>query len=178
MKKKKAAEVVPEEIMQMAQPVKKSGIVFLFVILIAVILLLLGGVAPFYSNAQKAGENIGTKAGKMAGMAAGSFDGITSGLKEGYKDGKAQGLSAEDTKAVVANEMTSIGRLDVLVAESQFVDKFSEGNDYKALFVYKAQATFSVNLEQAEISVNGDDLKIIIPRPNRCFKSSMAGIMV
>ena len=165
MKKKKAAEAAPGEIMQIAQPVKKSGIVFLFVTLIAVILLLMGGVVPFYLNAQKAGEDIGTKAGKMAGIATGSFEGISSGLKEGYKDGKTQGLSAEDTKAVIANEMTSIGKLDVLVAESQFVDEFSEGNDYKALFVYKAQVIFSVNLEEAEISVNGDDLKIIIPKP-------------
>ena len=167
MKKKKTVveEVIPEEIMQTVQPVKKNGIIFLSVILAVMILLLAIAVAPFYSNAKKAGEDIGNKIGWATGKALGSYDGITSGLSEGYNDGKTQGLRAEDTETKIANEMTSIGKLDVLKAESQFVDNFREGNDYKALFVYKTQAAFSVNLENADISVNEDDLTLILPEP-------------
>lgn len=142
-----------------------KDIVILSAILFAILLGLLVGVIPFCFGAKEIGNDLGTLSGKTAGTALGSFDGITNGLEAGYQDGKEEGLKAKDTQAMVADEMTSIGRLNVLVAQDQFVNDFREGNDYKALFVYKAQTIFSVDLARAGVSVEGNTLRFIIPRP-------------
>ncbi len=143
---------------------KKRSVMFLVPILVVSGLLFVILIFT-YINAKETGNNVGNITGRTVGTALGSFDGFTKGLEEGYEDGKRQGLSAEDTNVIVANEMASIGKLDVLVAFDQFVDNFSEGNDYKALFVYKAKAVFSINLSLAHVFVNGNDLEIVIPQP-------------
>lgn len=163
-------EIISEEMIQMVRPVKKYGISAFVVVFGIAIFIFLGGVIRFYLAAKETGEGIGKIAGRTVGTAVGSFDGITKGLAEGYGDGREQGLKAEDTDAKVVNEMASIGRLDVLVAQDQFTNKFEQGNDYKALFVYKAQAVFSVNLENADISVSENELQVVIPKPECEFE--------
>lgn len=167
-KKEKLAKFVPEEIEQTPQVIPKSDTLILFVMRVVPILFIIFFslvILPFYINAEEKGKYWGDTAGKAAGAALGSLDGITRGLEEGYEEGQRQGVSAEDTNVRIANEMTAIGKLDVLVAQDQFVDDFRQGNDYKALFVYKANARFSVNLEEASVSLDGTDLQISIPTP-------------
>lgn len=139
-------------------------ILFLVLLIICSILILSILIIPLLFSARETGEKIGHVAGTSAGLAVGSFYGVTQGLEEGYDAGKIQGLSAEDTNAAIANEMTTIGKLNVLVAEDQMIDDFSQGKDYKALFVYTTKATFSVNLDEAEIIVENDGVEIILPQ--------------
>lgn len=116
-----------------------------------------------WTEAKDKGSSIGNTAGKVAGLAAGSFDGVTKGLKEGYDEGKEEGLSAEDTDAEIASKIQMVGRLEVLEAEDQLIDNHEQGNDYKALFVYKVKATFSVNLEDIEVESDANAVTVILP---------------
>ncbi len=158
-------EFMPPKVKWAVKIYKLKGRIILSVILFITFTAFLFIVMPLLFNAKKTGELIGNTAGWAAGTALGSFDGITEGLEEGYGDGKEEGLSAKDTDVKVANEMISVGKLEVLVAEDQFIDEFREGTDYKALFVYKAQTVFSVNLESAEISKEGNTIKIALSEP-------------
>lgn len=115
-------------------------------------------------GARRIGAGIGETAGSFAGTVKGSFDGITQGLAGGYEAGREQGLAAEDTEVEVS-EITAVGKLDVLAAEDQIVDRFQEGEDYQGLFVYKAEAVFSVDLTQAEVTDDGGVVTIRIPGP-------------
>ncbi len=120
------------------------------------------------SFAKDFGAGVGTAAGKFAGTVKGSFEGITQGLASGYEAGAQQGLSAEDTNVEIS-EITAMGKLDVLAAEDQIVNDFEEGRDYKALFVYKTQAVFSVDLGQAEITEEDSAVTITLPGPEVDF---------
>lgn len=130
------------------------GIVAVVIVILMVILCL--WIVDF-------GKDVGQTAGKFAGTVKGSFDGITEGLASGYEAGTEQGLSAEDINVEVRDDIRMMGKLEVLVAEDQLVDKFEEGNSYKALFVYKGKATFTVDLNQAEITSDGSVLRVLLP---------------
>lgn len=142
---------------------KKRDLILVLLIIIALLILCIV-IIPFLFRARETGEKIGQVAGTSAGLAVGSYYGVTQGLEEGYDAGKIQGLSAEDINATIANEMTTIGKLNVLEAEDQMVDDYSQGKDYKALFVYKTKATFSVNLDEADITVENNEVEIILPQ--------------
>lgn len=155
--------VVPDEVVEIIRPARKSGSVFLFIILIIALLIVGVFIVPFCCGAQNTGDGLGSMTGSAVGLAVGSFEGITSGIAEGAKAGKEEGLSAKDTEVAVANEMANVGKLDVLEAEDQFVNDYREGSDYKALFVYKAKATFSVNLDEADIQKTEAGVLILLP---------------
>jgi hypothetical protein len=134
----------------------------IFFVLTAVLVVF---IIPFCVKAKEQGKMIGNTEGKIAGVAVGSYEGVTKGISQGKEDGKKQGESAEDTDVRIANEMTSMGKLDVLTAKTQILNNFNQGNDYKALFVYEATAVFSVNLEEAVVEVDDDNLIVTIPVP-------------
>lgn len=121
--------------------VKKRSVMFLVPILVVSGLLFVILIFT-YINAKETGNNVGNITGRTVGTALGSFDGFTKGLEEGYEDGKRQGLSAEDTNVIVANEMASIGKLDVLVAFDQFVDNVSEEMIIKLYLFIKQRLYF------------------------------------
>lgn len=136
-----------------------TGFILIFILILFVLVLY---------KADTLGADAGSAAGTFAGKVTGSFLGITQGLASGYEAGTEQGLSAEDTNIEVS-EITGMGKLDVLVAEDQIVNNFEEGEDYKALFVYKAKATFSVDLSQAEIISDSTSITIQLPDPEVDF---------
>lgn len=141
---------------------KKDNSIFMGTILILLFLiLLLAGRSCF--RAQEAGNYLGTTAGKIVGTAVGSYNALTEGIAAGAEAGKQQGLSAEDTEVKIGNSIKNIGKLDVLIAEGQIHNDLQEGNEYKALFVYKTNITFSVDLEAAEIVPSDKGIKIILP---------------
>lgn len=131
--------------------------------------VLLFGIAAFffpaYRNAREIGGGAGTLAGSAAGMAVGSYRGITEGIPGGLADGKRKGLSAEDTRVDVAGEMGEIGKLEVLVASVRLDDYHEIADDYKALYVYKADAVFTVDLKKAKIREEGGRLVILLEEP-------------
>lgn len=131
-------------------------------------ILLIGLLAVVGHKAVTVGTDAGNAAGTFVGKVTGSFEGITQGLASGYKAGIEQGLSAEDTNIEVS-EITGMGKLEVMVAEDHIVNNFEEGDDYKALFVYKGKARFSVDLSQAEIISDGVSITIKLPDPEVDF---------
>lgn len=143
--------------------IPESGtLVVPFVILLCV----LGYVISLRINAQTLGEDIGSGYGYLVGKAIGSFEGLTQGSSEGYKAGKEKGLSAEDTTAEIANSIREVEKLEVLVASVKLNDLHSVGEeDYKALYLLKGDAVFSVDLSKAVIDEKNGELYITIPQP-------------
>lgn len=112
-------------------------------------------------------RSIGTALGQSAGSQAGRLSGSLEALadyREAYAEGKEQGLSAEDTAAEVANKMKEVERLEVLVASVKLNDIHTIGDDYKALYLLKGKAVFTVDLSEAEITEEADGLHILLPR--------------
>lgn len=118
-----------------------------------------------FVKAKVAGDFWGGTAGKFAGDAVGSLDAITGGMAKGAEAGKQQGLSAEDTEVRIGNEIKNTGKLDVLIAESQFTNTYKEGQDYKALFAHQVDVTFSDDLKAAIVEHDETNIKIILPEP-------------
>lgn len=120
------------------------------------------------ANAASLGNSLGRRTGTLAGKALGSIEGMTKGREEGTEAGKAAGLSAEDTKADIANEIKKIRNLEVLVASVKINDFHSIGEDvkYAALYLLKGDVVFSVDLSQAEIELENNNLQITLPLPH------------
>lgn len=109
--------------------------------------------------------DIGGTLGALAGTANGSYDGITEGLGKGYEAGREEGLSANDTKVDIVSEIKEIGKLEVLRVESEIVDSFGVGDDYKGLFLHKGIATFSVDFSKINIMREDSIITIVLPNP-------------
>lgn len=132
-------------------------------VVVAAAALILAGF--FYSNASEMGETIGSDAGKAVGKAVGSFEGITRGREAGIQAGKAEGLSARDTEAELADMAGDVGRLEVLAATISIQNLNQVGDTYAALYLLRGEAVFTVDLSQAEIRRDGGGLTILLPAP-------------
>lgn len=132
-------------------------------VVVAAAALILAGF--FYSNASEMGEAIGSDAGKAVGKAVGSFEGITRGREAGIEAGKAEGLSARDTEAELADMAGDVGRLEVLAATISIQNLNQVGDTYAALYLLRGEAVFTVDLSQAEIRRDGGGLTILLPAP-------------
>lgn len=119
----------------------------------------------FRINAENIGSDIGNNLGTLTGKAVGSLEGMAIGSSEGWEAGKAEGLSAEDTTVKVADTIRETARLEVLVASVKLSDIHSVGDDYKALYMLKGNAVFSVDISNAVIDERADGLYITIPQP-------------
>ena len=126
-------------------------------------------IAVYYNmNASSFGNRLGMETGSLVGRAIGSWEGITKGREEGTEAGKAFGLSAEDTRAEIVDEIKKISNLEVLVASVKITDFHSIGDkvDYAALYLIKGEVVFSVDLSQATIDVSEDGYNICLPKPH------------
>lgn len=146
-------------------PKRHRAAIFLVVIGVLAVCISLMFVIPFYIQAAEIGRKVGEDGGKIAGVAVGSFQGITKEIPEGWEDGKQQGLSAEDTEVDVIERIEEIGRLEVLAASVRLDDYLKIADDYSAIYVYKADAIFSVDLKNAEIHREGDNVMIVLGNP-------------
>lgn len=119
------------------------------------------------SRAKTIGAGVGKASGTVVGAAVGSARGITEGVSQGIEDGEAAGLSAEDVTVDMQVTMESVGKLEVLVAGVTLKNMNQIGEAYHALYIISADAVFSVDLCQADISYSKDnqDIYISVPRP-------------
>lgn len=136
------------------------------------ILLLVSLIALVFSmglriNASSMGSSFGDGLGKAVGKAAGSLEGVTEGREAGIEAGQDAGLSAEDTEADIATRLKEVANLEVLVASVKLNDFHSIGKDkdYAALYLLKGDAIFSVDLSDMDVSLKGNELKIVLPQP-------------
>lgn len=142
-------------------------------IVLYIIAAIIACIVPFAISsrvrAQKIGSRLGEEAGYSAGKFAGSFEAF-SDYDKAYEEGKAEGgLSANDITEEVANSIKELEKLEVLAASVKLYDVHSAGregkNDYKALYLLKGEAVFTVDLSQAEIKKEGNTLYIQLPLP-------------
>ena len=139
------------------------------VIFVVLALLVLAAAVAVYITLHAAtiGGGVGEINGKIVGTAIGSARGITQGIESGAEDGESKGLSAEDTIAEVKGTMESIGKLEVFAADVTLKNINEIGKVYKSLYIISADAVFTVDLNNAEItcSKDGADIYIRIPSP-------------
>lgn len=131
---------------------------------IALVIFLVAGF--MHKNAENIGKGVAELPGKATGIAVGSYKGFTEGVALGSEAGKEAGLGAEDTKAEIEDEIRSVGNLEVLVAGVRIGNFHEYADKYSALYIYKADAVFSVDLSRAEVYHDGSNSIIIyLPKP-------------
>lgn len=137
------------------------------VLLVAALLVTTVFTAYIHHKAEKIGTGIGETNGKLVGTAIGSARGVTVGSAKGIEDGTNAGLSAEETVAEIKGSMENLGNLEVLVAGVSLKNMHEVGDAYKALYIIKGEAVFSVNMSGVEISFSqdGKDIYVTIPEP-------------
>ena len=124
----------------------------------------------WWINAKSIGNEIGSDTGSIVGKAVGSFLGMTDGKKKGEQAGRDAGLKAEDTAAVISNQLHRLENLEVLVASVKLSNFHSVGQEdsskyYAALYLVNGNAVFTVDMSQADISARSGDLYIKLPKP-------------
>lgn len=120
--------------------------------------------------AKSIGSELGTDTGSLVGKALGSLYGMTDGKEKGKKAGEEAGLSAEDSEAVISTQLHQIENLEVLAASVKLSNFHSIGQEdslkyYAALYLVNGNVVFTVDMSQAEISAQSDDLHITLPKP-------------
>lgn len=141
---------------------------------VLIILCVLMSIVLLYAfnlriNAASLGESIGAGSGALVGKAIGSLEGMTTGRIEGTEDGKIVGLSAEDTEAEIADQIKQIEKLEVLVASVKLSNFHTIGKEkspnYAALYLVNGNVVFTVDMSQAEIKLQENNLHIVLPKP-------------
>ena len=143
-------------------------LIFLGILSIGIILVLSILIIPIWLNAKDVGSQAGEALGDVVGCAVGSFRGITEGIPQGMADGKEEGLSVKDSEVGIGNKIEKIGNLEILKAGVKLDNCIRIADNYLAIYVYKADAIFVVNLAQAEIVEEewGDKITIILAEPS------------
>jgi len=113
-----------------------------------------------YSAVKKASEVVSTISGDVVGVMKGVIT-----LPTSYGEGKIAGLSAEDTKAYIENELKEVGELDVLVSGVKITNLHQIGNNYQGLYVSKGYAVFSIDISTIEVSNSESEVSITINEP-------------
>lgn len=149
------------------RPLSYAALVIVFAMFVLSLLYLI--------NAKKTGSEIGNTVGTIVGNAAGSYD----GWNQGFEEGKTEGLSAQDTVGVISSAINTAGKLHVLRAKvlinnalevgttdpDSFTSSLIGGKKYSALFNYKGQVDFVVDLRQAQIESENGTITIVLPPP-------------
>lgn len=147
---------------------------FLYATLVIVFAMFISSLL-YLINAKKTGSEIGNTVGTIVGNAVGSYD----GWNHGYEEGKTEGLSAQDTVVTISSVINTAGKLHVLRAKvlisnalevgttdpDSFTSSLIGGKKYSALFNYKGQVDFVVDLRQARIDREDGTITIVLPLP-------------
>lgn len=119
-------------------------------------------MANFYIHYIKTAETLG----RNVGSAVGNIKGITTGMQHGVEDGKYVGIHADDYEVEVKSLMAQTSKLEVLVADAAVYTKFEIGKKYEAMYIYKGDAIFTVDLAKANAKKQGSNrIKIESPMP-------------
>lgn len=107
------------------------------------------------------GSSSGESFGKIAGTVVGTVE-AAKDAQNAYINGKEEGLSAEDTKAYITNSFENVGNLEVLASSVTLTNVNSVGEDYKALYLLKGDAIFSVDLSNTQFTIDTNNNKVIV----------------
>ena len=165
MGKDTKSETVVKKNSTFSDIIKKTSSFFLLIIITAISIVVFVYALFAFVNAKEIGGGIGRKAGITAGKFTGSYEGITQGISKGAKEGKEEGLAAKDTEVDIGNKVKTIGNLEVLSASVVMHDLLEISDKYKTLLAFYGDLTFSVNLSEAEITINDDSYVVLLPMP-------------
>lgn len=116
----------------------------------------------FYLAARNAAESVGGSLGEVSGK--------VKGITEGRKDGKDTGLTTNDFRVEVMETLAETGKLEVLVANAAIHDDFNIGKEYEALYIYKGNAVFTVDLTITTVTKLSEvKMKVVLPEPKVQF---------
>ena len=140
-------DIANDSIKEYKKSSKKTKDLVSVIVLCALLLIAsIVGVST-YTAVKKASEAASTLSGNVVGVIKGAFS-----IPVSYEKGKLAGLSAEDTKAYIGNELHKEGKLDVLVSGVKITNLNELGEKYKGLYVSKGYAVFSVDLTGLQVS--------------------------
>lgn len=135
-------------------------------LIISGIAVVVGFVVRFQAgrNGADLGASLGTNSGKLVG----SIEGFSEAAAA-YDAGKKIGLSAEDTESRVANTLSRVEKLEVLVASVKLSDCHKVGTagdeTYAALYLISGEVVVTVDLGKSKVDDSGENLVIILPEP-------------
>ena len=129
--------------------------------LIILIVLAVAFTIAFPIICNSTGRGFGT----AVGTAVGTFQAVTEDMPAAYEQGVNDGLSAKDTRTEMQEKLQAVGKLDVLAATAQLTDFHEVGNKFAALYQLGADVIFSVDITKAKVLVGGNDLEIVLPKP-------------
>lgn len=146
---------------------KKEVLPLLTVCIIIVMAVLMGlFIIPNYFRADERGTRVGTNTGTMIGEAAGTFVGMKEKYPQGYADGKEQALSDQEIRTAIGNEVASLNKLEVLVANVKIKNYLEVGKKYSALILYRGALSFYVDFNKMQTStLDNGSLVIMLPPP-------------
>lgn len=138
---------LPEEIeIEVPKKIKFNG---LLGFILAVTLIIFGGSLYMYNSIPKTASSIGNTLGTATGWAVGSLQAALD-APEAVETGIEEGRSAQDTKATVDGFLQNCGQLQVMRADSKFVNLNNNANNYITLMKKTGDAVFTVNLLEAK----------------------------
>ena len=167
-------EVIVDELKGIAvdtvREVRKNKVIFPIILgglcFIAIIVYFIW-LFPLIGIAKNVGHTTGEQIGYYAGVGVGSFNGFTQAIPEGVAEGTEEGLSAVDTVTDIANrilaDIKDMGRLQVLAANVSLPAYSQEGKKYAALYLFRGNATFSIDLNKAKVKSNDNSITIELP---------------
>lgn len=150
----------------------KNYLMLLMIIIILFVVLIFLVISTV--NASKEGTAIGNTIGYLVGKSTGSAKALSEASVI-IEDGEDEGVTAEDTEVVSAEErVRTKGKLRVLDADVSLDNLNIVGEDekYKALYIMEGTVNFTVDLADVEIKHDKANrtLLVIIPEPTAELK--------
>lgn len=112
---------------------------------------------------------LGSELGTAAGAAVGTAIGTKTGLNEGIEAGREDGLSAEETEVILAGKLEAAGKLQVLAAGVTLENAQEIGKAYNSIEIVKGDVVFTVDLQNATLTVTDQKVTILIEVPQVRF---------
>jgi len=147
-------------------------IIIMVALLASLASLLFLVVIPAVNKINHVTEGIGNTAGEVIGTGVGVIMGQDD-LVEGFDEGHDIGLSAEDTVVETRKKVEDLGsgQLEVLTANIAIRNVQTQGEDmitgayYAALYEYRGNIVFTVDLNEVKLDYKDDDVTVTIPEP-------------
>ena len=136
---------------------EKNHSLLKFLILIVLIIVVDFGV-----------DQLGGDIGYMIGSGLGAVRGVVNSLIDSFDNaekGKEDGLSVRDTEVTIGNRIKASGKLEVMSAEVVLDNFFEIGDDYKRLTACYGELIYTVDLYNADITVDGCICDVKLPEP-------------
>lgn len=126
-------------------------------------------ILPLRNSVSSTGETIGEANGKVVGKVIGFVESRTSDMSEVKEEAERDGQSAKDTIVEISNDIeahiSTLGNLEVLVANVDLQTFHNSEEKYAAIYLTKANAVFTVSLDDVSVTHKEGLISIVVPKP-------------